>query len=239
MGNVHAGTSGWAYPKWRSGFYPKELPAAKFLDYYATRVNSVEVNYTFLRAVTKELLREWTQATPGDFVFAVKAPQQITHLKRLRDAGGLAREFVKSLLPLRRAGKLGPILFQLPPNMKREAGRLREFLKSLPKKRRYAFEFRHESWFVEEVYEALRQSGAALCFAESERIVTPEIRTADFSYLRLRKANYSAKEVARRVRELRRRGDVFVYFKHQDRPDGALNAEAVLKTLQGRRSAKR
>lgn len=229
MGKIYAGTSGWAYPKWRTGFYPREVPSKRFLEYYATRLNSVEVNYTFLRPVTKELLKEWLAATPAHFLFAVKAPQAITHFKRLKGAERLAKTFVNSLQPLQVAGRLGPILFQLPPNLKCDAPRLREFLAGLPGGTRYSFEFRHPSWFNDEVYEALRTHVAALCLAESEKLETPAINTAGFSYLRLRKANYLAKEIALQAGKLAKAGDVFLYFKHEDTPEGPLNAEKVLQ----------
>lgn len=235
MGHVYAGTSGWAYPKWKPGFYPAALPSRHFLEYYATRLNSVEVNYTFLRPVTDELLAEWIAATPAEFRFAVKAPQLITHIQRLRDAGSLARDFMNSLEPLRKARKLGPVLFQLPPNMKSDLPRLQEFLQQLPKGERLAFEFRHLSWFSEAVHAALREQGAALCLAESEKIETPDVQTAAFRYLRLRKSKYSATEVARHAHSLTHEGDVFVYFKHEDTPEGALNAEVVRKLAAKRR----
>jgi uncharacterized protein YecE (DUF72 family) len=230
MRRIFAGTSGWAYPKWRPGFYPPGLSSKRFLEYYATRLNSVEVNYTFLRPVTRELLLEWLAATPSHFYFAVKASQAITHFKRLKGAAALTKSFLKSLDPLRKAGQLGPILFQLPPNLKCDVVRLQSFLSILPAETRVAFEFRHVSWFNEAVYHALRKYRAALCLAESEKIETPEVHASSFCYLRLRKARYSAKDVARRVRELARTRDVYLYFKHEDTPEGPLNAEAVLKT---------
>jgi uncharacterized protein YecE (DUF72 family) len=229
MGAIYAGTSGWAYPKWRRGFYPAELSSKRFLEYYATRLNSVEVNYTFLRPVSKELLKEWLAATPEHFLFAVKAPQAITHFKRLKGAAGLTKSFLRSLAPLRKADRLGPILFQLPPNMKCDVSSLRTFLAILPETTQVSFEFRHVSWFAEEVYDALRERGVALCFAESEKLETPAVNTAEFSYLRLRKAKYSPKEVVRRAMKLAKLGDVFLYFKHEDTPEGPLNAEEVLK----------
>jgi uncharacterized protein YecE (DUF72 family) len=229
MGEIYAGTSGWAYPKWRRGFYPAEVSSKRFLEYYATRLNSVEVNYTFLRPVSNDLLKEWLAATPEHFLFAVKAPQAITHFKRLKGAARLTKSFLRSLAPLRKANRLGPILFQLPPNMKCDVSRLRDFLAILPDATQVAFEFRHASWFTEEVYDALRERGAALCFAESEKLDTPAVNTAEFSYLRLRKAKYSAQEVVRRAMKLARSGDVFLYFKHEDTPEGPLNAEEVLK----------
>jgi uncharacterized protein YecE (DUF72 family) len=202
------------------------------LQHYAGRLNSVEVNYTFGRRVSEELLQRWAEAVPGDFRFAVKAHRRLTHSKRLRDAGAVAAEFLASLEPLRRAGKLGPVLFQLPGNFKCDVGRLREFLAGLPTGVRAAFEFRHESWFSEDVYAALRDGGAALCLAEDEKIVTPEVVTSDFCYLRLRKGRYSRKAVAERVRRVARSGDVFVYFKHEETPEGALRAEGLLRLMQ-------
>jgi uncharacterized protein YecE (DUF72 family) len=232
MGKIYAGTSGWAYASWRPEFYPAKLSAARFLSHYAGRLNSVEVNYTFRRVASEELLRRWAQATPAEFRFAVKAHQRITHIKRLRDAAEPTAEFLASLGPLRQAKKLGTVLFQLPPNFKCDVVRLREFLTGLPSWVRAAFEFRHESWFGEEVYAALRTAGAALCLAESEELATPEVVTADFAYLRLRKESYSTSAVAQKVRRLARRGDVFVYFKHEETPEGALHGEALLKLVR-------
>ncbi len=229
MGEIYAGTSGWAYGSWKPDFYPAKLSAAKFLNHYASRLNSVEVNYTFRRTADEELLLRWAQATPNDFRFAVKAHQRITHMKRLRDATEVTAEFLDSLEPLRKAKKLGPVLFQLPPNFKCDVARLREFAAALPRWVRAAFEFRHESWFVEDVYATLRRAGAALCLAEGEDLATPEVVTTDFHYLRLRKERYSRRSVAAKVRRLAQNGDVFVYFKHEDTPEGALRAEALLR----------
>jgi uncharacterized protein YecE (DUF72 family) len=229
MGKIYAGTSGWAYASWKPDFYPAKLASAKFLEHYASRLNSVEVNYTFRRRPTKSLLERWVAATPQDFQFAVKAHQSITHVLRLHDAAEATRSFLGALEPLRKAKKLGPVLFQLPPYLKCDVARLREFLSELPKELRAAFEFRHESWFTEEVYAALRTAGAALCAAESEKIQTPDVSTSHFHYLRLRKVDYSAEAVAQKVRRLGGSADVYVYFKHEDTPEGAFNAEAVLR----------
>jgi uncharacterized protein YecE (DUF72 family) len=232
MGTIYAGTSGWAYGSWRSGFYPAKMGAARLLNHYASRLNSVEVNYAFRQIPSEELLLRWAEATPADFRFAVKAHQRITHIKRLRDVAETSAEFLASLKPLRKAKKLGPVLFQLPPNFKCDVERLREFLAGLPPWARAAFEFRHESWFSEDVYATLRNGGVALCLAEDEKLATPEVVTADFHYLRLRKKHYSRKAVAERVRRLARSGDVFVYFKHEETPEGALRAEALLRTVR-------
>jgi len=202
------------------------------LQHYAGRLNSVEVNYTFGRRVSKQLLQRWAAAVPEQFRFAVKAHRRITHSKRLRDAGAATAEFLASLEPLRLVGKLGPVLFQLPGNFKCDVGRLREFLAGLPTGVRAAFEFRHESWFSERVYAALRDGGASLCMAEDEKLETPEVVTADFCYLRLRMKKYSRKTVAERLRRLAGSGDVFVYFKHEETPTGPSRAEALLRLVR-------
>lgn len=232
--DVFAGTSGWAYPKWRRGFYPHDLSAAKFLSFYATRLNSVEVNYTFLRPVTKPMLKEWIEATPPNFVFAVKAPQAITHFQRLRAARRRTNKFFASIEPLRAAGKLGPVLFQLPPNFKCDLSRLANFLATLPAQTRVAFEFRHASWFAEEVFALLRRANVALCLAESEKLQTPDVQTADFFYLRLRMSKYSTqdrKKLHERIAGYAQRGQVFAYFKHEDTPEGAFHAEELLTSM--------
>jgi uncharacterized protein YecE (DUF72 family) len=231
MGTVYAGTSGWAYPSWKPGFYPAKLSSARFLSYYATRLNSVEVNYTFRSFPTEKSLKGWIDATPPGFKFAVKANQKITHIMRLRDAAGATSEFLASLQPLQVSKKLAPVLFQLPPNLKCDLPVLKDFLSGLPRDFRTTFEFRHSSWFSDEVFGLLRKANVALCQAESEFLETPKVETADFFYLRLRKEKYSTsarKELARRVAHLARRGDVFVYFKHEDTPEGALYAEDLL-----------
>jgi uncharacterized protein YecE (DUF72 family) len=233
VGEIYAGTSGWAYASWRPQFYPAKLASANFLAHYATRLNSVEVNYTFRSQVTRKLLSEWIAATPPHFIFAVKAHQSISHIKRLRGAARLTAKFLKSLEPLRAAGKLGPVLFQLPPNFKCDLARLDDFLATLPGQTRAAMEFRHASWFVDEVYERLGRANVALCEAESDKLQTPEIATADFRYFRLRKEKYSLaarKTISKKVADATRNGDVFIYFKHEDTPEGALYAENLIST---------
>jgi len=231
MTKVYAGTSGWSYPSWKPRFYPAKLASAKFLSYYSTRLNSVEVNYTFRRFPTESLLTRWISATPEEFKFAVKAHQMITHIKRLREAGEWLARFVDSVKLLHQTNRLGPILFQLPPYLKCDLELLANFLDGIPRTVRAAFEFRHESWFCEEVFAALRQKNVALCEAESDKLETPDAETADFSYLRLRKESYSTKDreaISKRTKHLAERGDVFVYFKHEDTPEGVLYAEALL-----------
>ena len=232
MGKIYTGTSGWAYTSWKPGFYPAKLASAKFLEYYATRLNTVEVNYSFRAQLTEKLLTGWIAATPPDFKFAVKAHQSITHIKRLRGVAKSVSQFLASLEPLRKARKLGPVLFQLPPNFKCDMARLDDFLSHLPSGTRTTIEFRHPSWFVDEVYDRLRRARVALCQAESEDLETPDVTTADFHYFRLRKDQYSPSargQIKRKVKQAARSGEVFVYFKHEDTPDGALYAEALLK----------
>jgi uncharacterized protein YecE (DUF72 family) len=232
---IYAGTSGWAYPSWKPDFYPAKLASAKFLNHYATRLNSVEVNYTFRRFPTERLLRGWIEATPAGFQFAIKAHQKITHVARLRNVADFTSDFVRSLQPLDAEKKLGPVLFQLPPFLKCDISLLKDFLATLPRSLRAAFEFRHESWFSEEVYAALRAANAALCNAESKKLETPDVQTADFVYLRLRKEEYSAKErnaLEQRIARLGGNGDVYIYFKHEDTPEGALHAEQVLSAAK-------
>lgn len=231
MGKIYAGTSGWAYPSWKPDFYPAKLPSAKFLGHYAERLNTVEVNYTFRRFPTEKLLRGWITATPPEFQFAIKANQKITHMSRLRNIAEFTADFLSALQPLATEKKLGPVLFQLPPYLKADAGLLKEFLATVPRNVKSAFEFRHVSWFSEEIYAAMREANVALCNAESEKLETPDVQTADFAYLRLRKETYSPAEqkaIGDTVAELGKRGDTYVYFKHEETPEGALNAVKLL-----------
>jgi uncharacterized protein YecE (DUF72 family) len=235
MATLFVGTSGFAYPAWKPGFYPARLPANQFLKHYAERLNCVEINYTFRRLPAATTLAAWVEATPAGFVFAVKANMRITHIQRLKNAEQATEIFLKAIDPLRTSRRLGPILFQLPPQMKCDVGLLRSYLGLLPEGMRYAFEFRHASWLVEEVYDELRRSNASLCVAESEKLEVPEAITADFVYYRLRKPEYTEEDVdalAARARELLATGrDLYLMFKHEETPAGALNAELLLKKV--------
>ncbi len=241
---IHAGTSGWAYPTWKPDFYPPRTPAKKFLEFYASQLTSVEVNYTFRALPTAKMLEGWLAATPSHFQFSFKAPQRITHFKRLRECDADVAQFIAALEPVRQAGKLGVVLFQLPPNFKADAALLDAFL-SIPTFQasgatRIAFEFRHDSWFgkefSDEIYAILRQHNEAICIAESDDLVTPEVHTAaDFTCFRLRRSSgYSAAELdafAKRFTALAQQRDVYIYFKHEDEPTGALNAKAFLDRI--------
>ncbi len=241
--SLHAGTSGWAYAQWKPAFYPAKLAAKKFLEYYSSQLNSVEVNYTFRAFPGAAMVANWLAATPAGFRFSFKAPQLITHIKRLRDSHEAVERFVTVLDPMRAAGKLGPLLFQLPPNFKANAAQLGDFLAAPalvgPDAPAIAFEFRHESWFSEEIYAVLRARNAALCIAESDDLRTPEVHTArTFSCYRLRRSGgYSPEEIAAfadRFSALAQDREVYLYFKHEDEPSGALNAVAFLQACAQR-----
>jgi uncharacterized protein YecE (DUF72 family) len=238
---LYAGTSGWAYPTWKPDFYPASTPAKRFLEFYATQLSSVEVNYTFRALPTAKMLDGWLAATPAKFRFSFKAPQRITHFKRLLECENDVAQFVAALEPVQQADKLGLLLFQLPPNFKADAERLSGFLATPALRTKdappIAFEFRHESWFTEEIYAILRQQNAAVCIAESDDLLTPEVHTASgYTCYRLRRnGGYSALELdafAKRFAALAEQRDVYVYFKHEDEPTGALNATAFLARAQ-------
>jgi uncharacterized protein YecE (DUF72 family) len=235
MARLFAGTSGFAYPQWKPRFYPAKLPANKFLEHYAQRLNAVEINYTFRRMPAAATLENWAAATPPGFLFALKAHMRITHILRLKNAAEATSVFLRSIDPLRPARRLGPILFQLPPQMRCDAGLLESFLENLPTDLRYAFEFRHASWLVDDVYRLLERRNISLCVAESEKLEVPEVITADFVYYRLRKPAYTAEDIdaiASRALGLVEQGkDLFLMFKHEDTPDGALHAEEVLRRV--------
>lgn len=232
---IYVGCSGWAYPSWKPGFYPAKTPAKKFLEYYGSQLASVEVNYTFRQLPTAAQAETWLAATGPNFRFSFKAPQRITHLSRLRNCAEPLARFAESLAPFVAAGRMGLVLFQLPPNFKADAARLDAFLaEAAAHGLRHAFEFRHESWFAPETYAVLERHGAALCVAESDELVTPDVTTAGFACYRLRKGDYSAADlnaIAKQLRERSAQGEVFAYFKHEEEPDGPLRARAVLDKL--------
>ena len=240
---IHAGTSGWAYPTWKPEFYPAGLPAKRFLEHYATRLNSVEVNYTFRMLPSPAMLAGWIATTPPDFRFSFKAPQRITHFRLLGECDAAVDQFVSALEPVRVAGKLGPLLFQLPPSFKANPERLAGFLAapalngSAPPM--VAFEFRHKSWFSDETYSILRAHNATLCVAESDDLQSPEVHCAKtHACFRLRRtAGYSPEEVdalAEKFTALSANLDGFVYFKHEDDPTGAMNAVTLLAACAAR-----
>ena len=232
MAHLYAGTSGFAYPSWKPDFYPEKLASKKFLSYYAERLNAVEINYTFRRLPSASTLENWVHETRAGFVFPLKAHMRITHIQRLKPSE-FTDVFFRAIDPLRAARRLGPVLFQLAPALKCDEALLSEFLATLPGDVRCAFEFRHPSWLQDGVYRLLEKHGIALCLAESEKLVVPEVITAGFVYSRLRMPEYSPedrKEIASRVEQILAQGrDAYVFFKHEESPAGALYAEELLK----------
>lgn len=215
---VWIGTSGYNYPEWRGSFYPEKFSTSKMLPYYAERFSTVEINYTFYRMPSAKTIAGWDAETPTGFCFALKAPKRITHDARLKDVDEPLRYFLDTA---RRLGpKLGPILFQFPPNFKKDVQRLGDLLAQLPPGLRYAFEFRHSSWHADDLYEQLGRNNGALCIADTEKGTTPLVATADFGYLRLRDEGYAEaglSEWSVTVRGLGARWqDTFVYFKHEE-----------------------
>jgi uncharacterized protein YecE (DUF72 family) len=228
---IRIGTSGYNYPEWRGSFYPEKFPAAKMLPYYAERFSTVEINYTFYRMPNAKTIAAWVAETPPDFSFTLKASRRITHIARLRDIDDPLRYFLDTAAGL--GPKLGPVLFQLPPNFKKDLGRLGGLLALLPPGLRCALEFRHESWFTRDVYERLRAANAALCVADTEDATTPLEVTADWGYFRLRDQGYTATDLEEWSGTIQRLAagwrDAFVYFKHEEAGTGP----AFARQLEG------
>jgi uncharacterized protein YecE (DUF72 family) len=228
--NLYVGTSGYCYKEWRGRFYPEELPEKRMLRYYGERFRSVEINNTFYRMPKASVLEAWAGEVPTDFRFVLKASQRITHVQRLKGTD----DSVSYLLDVAGALKerLGALLFQLPPSFKKDAPRLGEFLSLLPPQRRAAFEFRHRSWFDEEVFALLREHGAALCIAEAEdELEVPFVATTDWGYLRLRRPGYGDAELDSWVQRVRESGwgEAFVFFKHEDEAEGPRMAKRFVE----------
>jgi uncharacterized protein YecE (DUF72 family) len=228
---VHVGTSGYNYEAWRGSFYPEDLSAKKMLSYYAGQFDTVEINYSFYRKPTPKILQGWAAQVPDRFRFALKAWQRITHQKRLRETDELVASFAEVAREL--GPRLAPVLYQLPPNLKADVPLLRGFLGQLPRDIRAAFEFRHDSWFNDATYAALRDAGAALCIAEGEDLATPPERTAEFGYFRLRRLDYDEAALRKWAEQVRQySGEVFVYFKHEDEARGPAFAKDFLPLVQ-------
>ena len=227
------GTSGYNYPEWKGSFYPESLSAAKMLPYYAARFPTVEINYTFYRMPTEKLLAGWAAQTPSPFALTLKAPRRITHDSRLRDCEASVTEFCRVAATL--GEKLGVLLFQLPPFLRKDVPLLEAFLAHLPEGLRATFEFRHVSWLDDEVCERLAARNVALCVADSERLSTPVRVTADYAYFRLRDEGYSPADIERWAETVTRETtgcrDVFVYFKHEDEGKGPALARLLMRAL--------
>jgi uncharacterized protein YecE (DUF72 family) len=238
---VHVGCSGWVYPHWRERFYPKGVPQRRWLAHYADHFDTVEINNTFYRLPKQTAVEGWVEQSPSEFTFAVKVSRYMTHVKRLTMVETGLKRFYEPLEPLVSSGKLGPLLWQFPENFHRDLDRLSGALEALPAGR-HAFEFRHDSWFSEEVYALLRGHGAALVIGdESSRWVkTPHVRTTDWTYVRFhhgahgRRGNYSASEIdswGRRISQWRRDTEVFAYFNNDWEGYAVRNAKLLKKQL--------
>ena len=230
---IVVGTSGYQYPEWRGSFYPEKFPTAKMLSYYAERFSTVEINYTFYRMPNAKTIAGWNAETPRGFSFALKASRRITHDARLRDVDEPLRYFLDTARTL--GPKLGPVLFQLPPFFKKDLDRLGDALFLLPSGIRCVFEFRHESWFAEDVYALLRTRNAALCIADTEKGTTPLVATADFGYFRLRDEGYAAQDLKKWTETVKQLGprwqDTFIYFKHEESGIGPALAQKFIGLL--------
>jgi uncharacterized protein YecE (DUF72 family) len=230
---IWIGTSGYNYPEWKGHFYPADLPAARMLPYYAARFPTVEINYTFYRMPNEKLVSGWAGQTPSPYRLTLKAPRRITHDSRLRNCGELVNAFCRVAGTL--GDKLGALLFQLPPNAKKDLPLFDAFLAELPPKVCAAFEFRHQSWLDEEVYERLSRRNLALCVADSEKMSTPVRVTAEYAYFRLRDEGYTPDDIARWAgtiaRETASCRDVFVYFKHEEEGKGPEFARMLMDRL--------
>ncbi len=224
------GTSGYSYKEWKGTFYPEKLPQKDMLKYYGERFGAVEINGSFYRMPSASNLESWTEEVPQGFQFAFKAPQAITHFKRLKDAEEATHTFCQETAVLKT--QRGPLLFGLHPNHKKDVGRLQGFLRQLPRGPSVAFEFRHPSWFDYETFDCLRSSGCALCVNdEDESPWTDLVHTADWGYLRLRREAYTDKSLAAWVEQLREQKwrEAYVFFKHEDTGTGPMLAARFLK----------
>lgn len=226
---VRIGTSGFSYAEWKGNFYPEKMAAKDMLRFYAERFSTVEINNTFFRMPTEALLLGWAEQVPESFTFAIKAPKRITHDKRLKETGESLTRLIGVVAAL--GPRLGPLLFQLPPNFKKDVPRLAAFLAEMPK-RRVAFEFRHASWFDDEVFETLRAQSVALCVADTgEEPVAPLVATTDWGYLRLRREEFSDEELrawATRIRE-QPWGEAHVFLKHEEEGKGPKYAAKLME----------
>jgi uncharacterized protein YecE (DUF72 family) len=223
--HIRVGTSGFSYKEWKGSFYPEDLPASEMLRFYASRLPAVEINNTFYRMPRAAMLAQWAEQVPDGFRFALKAPQRITHHRRLKEASDSVDFFFQVASTL--GDRFGPTLFQLPPNFKKDLPRLADFLAALPGASPCAFEFRHESWFDDGVYEALSAAGRALCIAEDEELATPTVVTADWGYLRLRRQDYGEESLSSWADRIRARPwkEAYVFFKHEDEATGPAFAQ--------------
>ncbi len=229
-GRVLIGTSGYSYPEWKGNFYPEKMAAKDMLRFYGERFPTVEINNTFYRMPKEALLQGWADQVPESFTFVIKASKRITHDRRLKECGELLTYLFRVTSAL--GQRLGPLLFQLPPNFKKDVPRLKGFFDEMPERRRVAVEFRHPSWFGDEVYETLRAQGAALCVADTgEEPAAPLVATTDWGYLRLRREDFSDRELADWARRIREQpwSDAYVFLKHEEEGKGPKLAARLME----------
>ena len=232
--NLHVGTSGYSYKEWKGSFYPEKIPAKEMLRFYSERLSTVEINATFYRMPQTSMLENWKEQVPNTFRFALKASQRITHFKRLKETNEETKYFLETASVL--GEQLGVVLFQLPPNMKKDLPRLEIFLAQLPPTPRAAFEFRHPTWFDDDVLELLRSQNRALVVSDTDDLPATHIdKTADWGYLRLRRVNYAEENLAEWLQRIRAQdwNETFLFFKHEDEGTGPKLAAEFLR-LAGR-----
>jgi uncharacterized protein YecE (DUF72 family) len=232
-GMIWIGTSGFQYPEWKGKFYPEKFSPKKMLAFYSERFNSTESNYTVRLMPTEAILKNWAGQTLEQFRFSLTAPQEITHFRKLRGCETVVQHFANVSRAL--GSKFGAILFQLPPSMHCDVTLLRDFLDVLPRGLNAAFEFRHASWFTDEVFAALRAKDCALCIADSEKLHTPVVLTAKHAYFRLRDEGYGTAEIQRWAKEIQKASasadDIYVYFKHEEAGLGPEFAKNLIRHL--------
>jgi uncharacterized protein YecE (DUF72 family) len=236
----HIGTSGWHYDDWRGRFYPDKLPKTQWLEFYARHFSTLELNNTFYHLPSENAFQNWYNSSPSDFTFAVKASRYITHIKRLKDCGEEVNKFTSRAVLLKE--KLGPLLYQLPPGLHRDDDKLKEFLKVLPSGGKHVIEFRHESWFVEEVYEILRQHEVGFCIYDMPKLTSPIIATTDFAYIRFHGSDslysscYTDKEMADWAKKIKRLAknleSVYIYFNNDVAGYALENARTLRSYLE-------
>ena len=230
---IWVGTSGFQYSEWKGTFYPNTLSTPKMLPFYASHFPTTEINYSFYRIPSEKTLTNWAVATPERFRFSLKAPQEITHVRKLRDCAPVLERFCEALNSL--GGKLGAVLFQLPPVLRNDTALLKDFLAGLPPGLHSTFEFRHASWLNDETFAALKSKNTALCIADTEKLTTPLMPTANFGYFRLRNLDYARADIARWAEAIiQQRGqwkDTYVYFRHEETGSGPKFARQLLEAL--------
>ena len=232
--SLYVGTSGYSYKEWKGIFYPQNLAAKDMLPYYASRLPAVELNNTFYRLPQTSLIESWKSQVPEDFRFCVKASRSITLFRRLKDADYLTKKLLETVSAF--GDRLGAVLYRLPDDMKKDLKRLETFLKTLPPEPRAAFDFRHETWFDDDVLQLLRNENRVLCISDTDELPVSRIdKTADWGYVRLRRVNYSTADLRDWIRRMKAQDwrTTFVFFKHEDEGTGPRLASKFIDLYHG------